>query len=115
MKIFYTDHYVLPLPAEHRIPMRKYALLRARVEEEGLAGADGLQVVPIEGDVELPERHRDALGALDQLADPLGQLDAPALDADQQKALRSMAPLDDFNGHSRQGACDGSFIEQRRT
>ncbi len=32
MKIYYTDHYVLPLPAGHRFPMRKYAALRERVE-----------------------------------------------------------------------------------
>lgn len=32
MKIFYTDHFVLPLPEGHRFPMRKYALLRQRVE-----------------------------------------------------------------------------------
>lgn len=42
MKIFYTDHYVLPLPAGHRFPMAKYSLLRKRVEEAGLAGGQGL-------------------------------------------------------------------------
>jgi len=26
--IYYTDHFVLPLPAGHRFPMRKYAALR---------------------------------------------------------------------------------------
>lgn len=31
MLIYYTDHYVLPLPPGHRFPMRKYALLRERV------------------------------------------------------------------------------------
>ena len=31
MLIYYTDHFVLPLPAEHRFPMRKYAALRERV------------------------------------------------------------------------------------
>ncbi len=36
MKIFYTDHFVLPLPAEHRFPMVKYALLRQRVEQADL-------------------------------------------------------------------------------
>ena len=37
MTLFYTDHYVLPLPDGHRFPMRKYALLRQRVEMENLA------------------------------------------------------------------------------
>ena len=31
LKIFYTDHYVLPLPDGHRFPMEKYSLLRERV------------------------------------------------------------------------------------
>ena len=31
MLIYYTDHFVLPLPPGHRFPMRKYADLRARV------------------------------------------------------------------------------------
>lgn len=31
MKIFYADHFVLPLPSGHRFPMQKYARLRERV------------------------------------------------------------------------------------
>ena len=31
MKIFYCDHFVLPLPEKHRFPMQKYSLLRERV------------------------------------------------------------------------------------
>lgn len=31
MLIYYTDHFVLPLPPGHRFPMRKYAALRERV------------------------------------------------------------------------------------
>lgn len=31
MKLFYTDQFVLPLPASHRFPMQKYALLRERI------------------------------------------------------------------------------------
>jgi acetoin utilization deacetylase AcuC-like enzyme len=31
MQVFYTDHFVLPLPPGHRFPMRKYSLLRERV------------------------------------------------------------------------------------
>ncbi|MDO8713832.1 MAG: histone deacetylase [Polynucleobacter sp.] len=36
MKAFYTDHYVLPLPAGHRFPMEKYGKLRDLVSQ--LAG-----------------------------------------------------------------------------
>lgn len=57
MKIFYTDHYVLPLPPWHRFPMQKYALLRQRVQAAGLAGVDGLQVPPAATDEELLRAH----------------------------------------------------------
>lgn len=36
MKIFYSDHFLVPLPQEHRFPMPKYARLRQRVWESGL-------------------------------------------------------------------------------
>ena len=34
MKAFYSDRFVLPLPAGHRFPMQKYRLLRERVARE---------------------------------------------------------------------------------
>jgi acetoin utilization deacetylase AcuC-like enzyme len=34
MKAFYSDHFVLPLPAGHRFPMSKYSRLRDRVARE---------------------------------------------------------------------------------
>ena len=34
MKAFYTDHFVLPLPAGHRFPMEKYSRLRGLVSKE---------------------------------------------------------------------------------
>ena len=37
MDIFYSDHFVLPLPPGHRFPMSKYALLRERVLVSPLA------------------------------------------------------------------------------
>lgn len=41
MKAFYCDDFVLPLPPDHRFPMKKYSLLRQRVlEEEIVAGHD---------------------------------------------------------------------------
>ncbi len=32
VKVFYTDHFVLPLPEGHRFPMQKYSLLREAVQ-----------------------------------------------------------------------------------
>ena len=43
MRLYTTDHYVLPLPAGHRFPMRKYSALRERV---GAVAASGLCVPP---------------------------------------------------------------------
>lgn len=34
MKAYYSDHFVLPLPAGHRFPMEKYRMLRESVERE---------------------------------------------------------------------------------
>jgi acetoin utilization deacetylase AcuC-like enzyme len=44
MNIFYTDHFVLPLPEGHRFPMEKYALLRERVIAECLVALSDLCV-----------------------------------------------------------------------
>jgi acetoin utilization deacetylase AcuC-like enzyme len=49
LNAFYSDHFVLPLPENHRFPMRKYAELRRRVArdlpsvrlEEPAAASDG--------------------------------------------------------------------------
>ena len=38
MKLFYTDVFVLPLPAGHRFPMAKYARLRERLQASGEFG-----------------------------------------------------------------------------
>ena len=62
MRIFYTDHYVLPLPPGHRFPMAKYAKLRERVLAEGLNGADPLAVPHAATDEEILRAHdRDYL------------------------------------------------------
>jgi acetoin utilization deacetylase AcuC-like enzyme len=52
--IYYTDHFVLPLPAGHRFPMRKYAALRERVAT--IAG-DRLRVPAPATDEELMRAH----------------------------------------------------------
>lgn len=37
MKAYYSDHFVLPLPPNHRFPMGKYALLREKVAHARIA------------------------------------------------------------------------------
>ena len=71
MLIYYTDHFVLPLPPGHRFPMRKYADLRARV---AAVAPDLLRVPPAATDEELARAHDAAYvaavgrGALDERA-----------------------------------------------
>jgi acetoin utilization deacetylase AcuC-like enzyme len=38
--VFYSDHHPVPLPAGHRFPMPKYALLHQRLVEAGLPGIE---------------------------------------------------------------------------
>ncbi len=42
VRAFYTDHFVLPLPAGHRFPMNKYARLRERCLAEGVLRPEDL-------------------------------------------------------------------------
>jgi acetoin utilization deacetylase AcuC-like enzyme len=36
VRVFYCDHFVLPLPPDHSFPMAKYRLTRERLVEEGI-------------------------------------------------------------------------------
>jgi len=78
VKIFYTDHYVLPLPPGHRFPMEKYAMLRQRVEDAGLAGKDGLTLPPAATDEQLLRAHD---------ADYLRRVKAGLLSAAEQRRI----------------------------
>lgn len=44
LKIFHTDHFVLPLPSGHRFPMAKYSSLRRRVVDAALVSPEDLRV-----------------------------------------------------------------------
>jgi acetoin utilization deacetylase AcuC-like enzyme len=57
MQIFYHDQFVLPLPAKHRFPMSKYALLRQRVVESGLAPLQNMRTPPGATDAQLALAH----------------------------------------------------------
>ncbi len=57
MKAFYTDHFVLPLPPDHRFPMRKYSLLRERVLTEGVLPATNLLVPDAATDAQILLAH----------------------------------------------------------
>jgi len=51
MKLFYADHFVLPLPEGHRFPMEKYSRLRQRLRDDGAFR---------EGDFRVPQAADDA-------------------------------------------------------
>ncbi len=57
MKVFYTDHFVLPLPEGHRFPMAKYGLLRERVLAEGSVAPADLLVPDAATDEQLSLAH----------------------------------------------------------
>ena len=46
MLAFYSDHFVLPLPEDHKFPMAKYSRLRERLVEHGIVAADSLFEAP---------------------------------------------------------------------
>lgn len=60
MYLFCTDQFVVPLPATHRFPMAKYALLRAAVEETGLFPAASFRVPEAATDEQLRRVHTAA-------------------------------------------------------
>ena len=72
MKLFYADHFVLPLPAGHRFPMEKYSRLRERLWNGGLFSRDDFIVPEAATDAEILRAHDAAY--LDRVAS--GTLDA---------------------------------------
>ena len=62
MELFYSDHFVLPLPSGHRFPIAKYGLLRQKVVDSGLIMPEGMIVPAPAGDLELGlVHHQDYL------------------------------------------------------
>ena len=57
LKLFYTDQFVLPLPAGHRFPISKYAKLRERVLRDALVPPHSLHVPCAATDRELGRAH----------------------------------------------------------
>lgn len=57
MKVFYSDHFVLPLPEDHRFPMSKYSMLRERVAQEAICGPGELRTPRAVTDHEILRAH----------------------------------------------------------
>ena len=46
MKLFYTDQFTIPLPAEHTFPIQKYALLRKRLIASNRVAMENFHIPP---------------------------------------------------------------------
>jgi acetoin utilization deacetylase AcuC-like enzyme len=57
VKLYAIDSFPLPLPEGHRFPIEKYALLRQRVIESGLARAEDIRIPPAATDEEILRVH----------------------------------------------------------
>lgn len=57
MHIFYSDIFVLSLPAGHRFPMQKYALLRRRIIEGGIVAPQDLHIPLPATDADITRAH----------------------------------------------------------
>ena len=57
VKVFYSDHFVLPLPEGHRFPMKKYSMLRERVERSGICENGELRAPHAVTDEEILRAH----------------------------------------------------------
>lgn len=76
MKAFYSDRFVLPLPAGHRFPMDKYRLLRERIQR------DLPEVV-----LQVPEPATDGVLALAHTPDWIERLSLGRLSPLEQRAI----------------------------
>lgn len=77
MRVFYSDHFVLPLPPGHRFPMSKYARLRERV----------LHSTDLAGFCEVPDAARDDEIALAHDAGYLERVTLGTLSAAEQRRI----------------------------
>jgi acetoin utilization deacetylase AcuC-like enzyme len=59
VKVFYSDHFVLPLPEGHRFPMVKYSMLRERVAKAGVCGPGEMRVPRPVSDAEILRSHEE--------------------------------------------------------
>lgn len=78
MKLFYADHFVLPLPQGHRFPMEKYSGLRHRLEDSGHFAASDFVVPDAASDDDIVLAHDRAY---------LARVVSGGLDAAEQRRI----------------------------
>lgn len=57
LRVFVTDHHVVPLPDGHRFPMGKYRLLRETLQREAVLPAEAFEDAPLVDDAALLRVH----------------------------------------------------------
>lgn len=78
MKLYYADHFVLPLPDGHRFPMEKYSMLRETLAASGDFTPDDFRVPEAATDEEILRAHS---------ANYLRRVVAGELDAAEQRRI----------------------------
>ena len=78
MALYYSDVFVLPLPAHHRFPMGKYARLREALLSSGLFAEEEFRVPEAASDAHITRAHCPRY---------LERVQAGALDAAEQRAI----------------------------
>src|SRR5262249_60605911 len=103
------DHgAALQLEVEPRVAYERLRAARRR-------RAADVDVVAVEGDVELAEVELEAGALLDQPAEALGERDAAGVDPDERDRVELVVPLDDLVGDARERPLDGLGVEQNPT
>ncbi len=97
------DHHLLPveIPRQIRRP-------------DDRSRAHGLQIIAIERDVERSPRDGHVLALLDRADDAVRELDAAALDPDDDQVGGSLIQLDDLFGHAAERPVNCARVEQGR-
>ena len=96
-------------------PLKREVERRRTDERLGMLGrlaAADVDVVSMEGDVELPEGDLGAADLCDPPAKPLGERDAARVNADERDPGQVWIALDDLVGDARQRALDRVGVEE---
>jgi hypothetical protein len=73
-----------------------------------------LEVVAVQGDVELAAGETGAFGCIDQPLQSAGEFDTATLNTDEDEILGAAAPLNDLTGHTREGPAECALVQERR-
>lgn len=108
MRIYYSDHYTIPLPEGHRFPMRKYRMIREALLARGIIDEGMLADAPLASLDDVRLAHDPAYvdhvvrGTLDRLA--IRRIGFPWSEALVQ---RSLATVGGCLASARSALCDG--------